>query len=136
MVFAGGQLWTTVRDGVASVHVARGRVAHTIRTGLSSESVTSVASGQGRLWQLQSRTLLAIDPSARRVERKVRLPWRSYSLAVGYGKVWLPSFADDVLLAVAARSGRLQRPIALPHSPQAIAVGGGSVWVASVGRWR
>jgi streptogramin lyase len=135
VVLAGGQLWTTVRHGVASVDVTRGTVADTIRTGLSSESVTSLASGQDRLWQLESHTLVAIDPSARTVEWKVRLPRRSYSLAVGYGKVWLPSFADDVLLAVVARSGRLQRPIALPHSPQAIAVGDGSVWVASVGRW-
>jgi hypothetical protein len=135
VVLADGRLWTTVRDGVARIDVARGTVANTIRTGLSAGFVTSLAGGQGRLWQLQSRTLVEVDPSAQSVERKVRLPQRSYSLAVGYGRVWLSSFPDDVLLAVVARSGRLQRAIRLPHSPQAIAVGSGSVWVASVGRW-
>jgi DNA-binding beta-propeller fold protein YncE len=135
VVLSGGQVWTTVPNGVASVDVARGTVADTIRTGLSAGFVTRLAGGRGRLWQLQSRTLVEIDPSTRRVKRKVRLPRRTYSLDVGYGRVWLPSFPDDMLLAVVARTGRLQRAIRMPHSPQAIVVGGGFVWVASVGRW-
>lgn len=132
VVGKGGEVWTTSRTGVVGVEATTGERVVSVSTG--SEG-TQVSAGDGLVWQLARRQLIAVDPRARRVRRRIRLDEAAYALAAGYGAVWLPSNAEDTLRKFDARTGRRRWAVRVAHSPQAVAVGAGSVWVASLGNW-
>jgi hypothetical protein len=132
VVAKGREVWTTNRTGVVGVQAASGERALRVRTGSDG---THVAAGDGLVWQLARRQLIAIDPRARRVRRRIGLHQAAYALAAGYDAVWLPSVATDTLRKFDARTGRHRWSVPIGHSPTAVAVGAGSVWVASLGSW-
>jgi hypothetical protein len=133
VAIADGRVWTSVRGLLSGVDPERAsREGRPIRTGIAG---TTIASGEGSLWLLDRRTLVGVDTTTARVRLRIRLRHPTYALAVGHGKVWLPSFAHDTLASVDASSGRSRPELPVPHSPLGVAVGAGSVWVASVGRW-
>jgi hypothetical protein len=126
------EVWTTNRTGVVGVQAVSGERALTVSTGSDG---TQVAAGDGFVWQLARRQLIAIDPLTRRVRRRIGLHQAAYALAAGYGAVWLPSIATDTLRKFDARTGRHRWSVPVGHSPSAVAVGADSVWVASLGSW-
>jgi PQQ-like domain len=126
------QLWTTIHNRVVGVDGVTGQKVVSVVTGSYG---TQVAAGGGLVWQLQPWKLMAIDPSVRRVRMRIPLLHATYTLATGYGAVWLPSFAEDTLRKVDAHDGKRRWETHVAHSPQAVTVGAGSVWVASIGRW-
>jgi len=132
VAFGAGQLWTTVREGLASVDPASGRTAPTIRTGSYG---TVIAATDRTVWQLQPHTLLAVDIATRRVRVRSGLGQAAYALATGIGAVWVPSFDSDTLSKIDARSGARRWRVRVAHSPEAVTTGDGSVWLVSTGRW-
>lgn len=129
----GGKLWTTVRSGVIGVDPVTGRIVSTIGTGSNGRIVG--ADGTTVWVVVEPRRLVGVDPAGRRVRISVRLRHGTYAGAVGYGAVWLPSFAADTLTKVEARTGEQRWDARVPHSPMAVTAARGSIWVASIGRW-
>jgi hypothetical protein len=132
VVAKGREVWTTNRTGIVGVQAATGERVFSLSTGSDG---TQVAVGDGFVWQLARRQVIAVDPRARRVRQRIRLHQAAYAFAAGYGAVWLPSVATDTLRKFDARTGRHRWSVRVGHSPQAVAVGAGSVWVASLGSW-
>jgi DNA-binding beta-propeller fold protein YncE len=122
-----------MRNGVIEVDPMTGRIGSTIATGANGRIIGADAT---TVWMVvEPRRLVGADLARRRVRISVRLRHDTYAGALGYGAVWLPSFALDTLTKVEARTGKHRWDTRVPHSPMAVTAARGSVWVASIGRW-
>ncbi len=88
-----------------------------------------IAVGADAVWvdAPHAGTLLRIDPSTRRVVRKVRIGRTSGSGSLTLGSL-LWAATDRGVVGVEPRTGRVMRRVAVPR-PQGIAVDGRDVWV-------
>ena len=107
----------------------------------------SLAVGEGSLWSLglDGRTLLRVDSTTHKVEKRFRLDRRAESIAAGAGAVWLDG--DGELRRMDPRTGEISASTKLPSGGDypgdvpaqnwgypSVAVGAGAVWVINENR--
>jgi class 3 adenylate cyclase len=82
-------LWIDSQGKLLGVDIKSGKTAARIPLGSSSGQFTIDAGGA--IWALDrsGRTLLQVDPAAKRVVKRIRLARPARGIASGYGRVWL-----------------------------------------------
>ena len=95
---------------------------------------SDLAFAAGGAWLVSpgNQRLVRVDPTTRKVERSVTLPWRPGArLTVGGGLVWTSEAGGPGVLGIDPRRGRIVRRFSVPGSnADGLAFGGGKLWVA------
>jgi len=89
-----------------------------------------VATGAQKIWALQGKSLLRIDPATNEVTRSTPVRVSGFpSLGAGGGAAWFAVGADNQLLRIDEGSGRITATTSLPGSGADPLAANGRVWV-------
>jgi len=129
-----GLLWVTNQDGtITAVDPVTNAVAGEKVTG--DDDMDAVSAGSDSLWSTSyyDGTLLQIDPSTRKVLRRIQLGASGGGVLAAGGAVWASVYGSAEVVRVDAGSGRISRRVPVGDKPRDIVSDGSNLWVVNQG---
>jgi virginiamycin B lyase len=131
-----GSVWapSCADELVTRIDARTNNVVAQIHAHIFSEGEGLIAAGAGGVWIVTADKVLSrIDPASNRVVAKVSVPDGSTSAVVGFGSVWVTSFARGMVVRIDPARNKADATIAVGTAPRFLAAGAGSIWVLNQG---
>jgi ABC-type branched-subunit amino acid transport system substrate-binding protein/DNA-binding beta-propeller fold protein YncE len=127
IVVGAGAVWTHNPDHTVSrIDPDTGRLVKTFD--IEGEEL---AAGEEGVWVVSGPGVTRIDPRTNRVGQTIPLGTDASAVAVGAGKVWVPSARDGVVWRVEPGRQPITRAIRVGVGVEYIAFGAGAVWAGN-----
>jgi ABC-type branched-subunit amino acid transport system substrate-binding protein/DNA-binding beta-propeller fold protein YncE len=127
IVVGAGAVWTHNPDHTVSrIDPDTGTLVETFDV-----EAEELAAGEEGVWVVSGSDVTRIDPRTNRVGQTIRLGSDAASVAVGAGKVWVPSARDGVVWRIEPGREPITRSIAVGVGVEYIAFGAGAVWAGN-----